>query len=44
MEKKKHSFLLFYEHFFELNKCLVPTPNTMRGFPCDDIAHEKFLI
>ena len=42
--EKIQSFLLFYENFFELNKCLIPTPNTMGEFPRDDIAHEKFLI
>ena len=42
--RKNPVFLLFYVNIFELDKCLVPTPNTMRGFPCDDIALEKFLI
>ena len=32
------------QNFFELNKFLVPASNTMSGFPCDDIACEKFLI
>ena len=29
---------------FELNKFMVPTPSTMSGLPCDDIAREKFWI
>ena len=32
------------QKIFELNKFLVPTPNTMNGLPCDDISLEKFWI